>query len=241
MKKNEIITGKAILVKGFWTQCMQYNGATLPDSFQTKWIVFQGLGEPFMGDYVDLNTDHIASVLIRGDTKDNLDKFRKDQINYRINLLRGLDILDEIDTGDDIALWSRDYPKLYKTTPSSLHCVGDEYHDDYLTKYRLSEGKGSFVTGESIFDDKGNVAFAITKLFETRATRIDAGGNITLVKKEHGGRMVTKKNKIDSEELEKIKKAVKDIDEMITESGAAAKLPNIQSSTTSRRHGFWGW
>ena len=196
-KKKDIVTGKAILVRGFWTQSMQYNGArSLPAESQTKWIVFQGSGEPFMGDYVNFYSGDLASMLSE-ETKQNMARYRNDQIVYRRKLLNGLCLMDEIDSDDDIALWSSDFTSsINDNIPRSLHVVGNEYHDNYLTKFRLGSGKGSFVEGESIYDDKGAVAFAIVELLETRATKVDAKGNFVMVRKPVGERISTKKGTI---------------------------------------------
>ena len=197
MAKKDIITGKAILVRGFWTQNMQYNGAkSLPAESQTKWIIFQGKGEPFMGDYVNFYSGDLAAMLSE-ESKQNMARYQNDQVVYRRKLLNGLCLMDEIDSDDDIALWSSDFTKsINDNIPQSLHVVGDEYHNNYLTNYRLAEGKGSFCTGESIYDDHGNVAFAIVELLETRATKVDAKGNFMMVKKAVGERLSTKKGTI---------------------------------------------
>lgn len=192
MTKKHEISGLAILARGFWSYSSFYEGNPLPVEVQTKWIVFAGKGEPFMGDYVDFYNDNPLSELLSQETIDNARRYDDDLIKYRRKLLMGLDIYDSIESDEDIALWSIDYKAINSTTPKLLHTDGEEYYKDYLGKYRLA--KGAFVEGNT--DDKRGSAFAIVDLLESRATIIAKDGSFSMIKKPYGERIVTKKGRL---------------------------------------------
>ena len=180
--KNKKTDDTAIKVKGFWSGNKNHIGAFPTNDINTKWIIFTS-GHPVISQYVDLMAD--ISHMFSEEGKAQIAKFQVAEVGFKRRILYGLNIMEEIDNDDDVALWEVDN----KDRPYALKTSSSDYYRESLASFNLKSG--AFVTSAKDTDGfRSNACFAITELLEIRYAIIDEDNKYVLLKKTPGGNIV---------------------------------------------------
>lgn len=129
----------ALRVKGFWAANNHIHSGSLPsNNISEKWIVFTS-EMPVFSEYFDFSEG--LSQMLTADGKAKAARYNNAQITYKRRILHALEIYDELESDDDIALWevnTNDKDRQYQ--PGALITIANEYFDKEQSNYGLSEG-----------------------------------------------------------------------------------------------------
>ncbi len=178
----------AIRARGFWSANRFHQGSLPSNQSSEKWVIFAS-GLPVISEYFDLSGDISSMLTPEGRVK--MQKYNDDTIRRKRLILHALDIYDEIEDNDDIALWEVNYTS-DRDYPGALSTSAEEYHDNDMANYGLSNG--AFV--KAMADDselKRNICFAIEELLEIRSVILYPDGRYTRFKKKPGVKMIKEK------------------------------------------------
>ena len=168
----------AIHVRGFWSASSYHKGDLPSEHESEKWIIFTS-GMPALSEYFELSGDLTYMLTPEGRTKSQ--EYHNDTIKYKRLILQALDIYNEVEKDDDIALWEGSYSS-DRDFPGALITSADEYYKRYSSNYGLS--KGAFV--KAMADDdilKRNTCFAIKELLEIRSVILYPNNRFTRFRK----------------------------------------------------------
>ena len=177
----------AILVRGFWS-AGRFHPGNLPlpsDQSSEKWIIFTS-GMPSMSKYFDLSED--LSYMLSPAGRAKMQEYSNDTIQYKRLILHALDIYNEIENDEDVALWEVNYSS-DNACPGALATSADEYHEDELANYRLSNGAFVKASADDVGLKKGT-CFAIEELLETRSVILYPDNRFTRFRKKPGNRII---------------------------------------------------
>lgn len=174
----------AIRARGFWNANSYHRGNLPSDQVSEKWIIFTS-GMPVLSSYFDLSGD--PSYMLTPEGRAKLQEYNIDTIRYKRLILHALDIYDEIENDDDVALWEVNYTR-DSDFPGALVTSADEYYDNYLSGYKLSSG--AFV--KAMADNSGpkdGTCFAIKELLEIRSVMLYPDNRFTRFRKTPGNKI----------------------------------------------------
>lgn len=150
---NNRIETIAIRVRGFWVHNKKYIGRSSTGLSSEKWIIFT-YNMPSINDYFDI---YNLTSLIDASSRES---YNQAVLKYKLAIIQALDIVKEMKSDKDIALWE----SLNYEIPAALITRSHDNYDYYLRSYNLKSG----AMVEAKMDGKTDVGFAIEELLELR-------------------------------------------------------------------------